>query len=54
MFDNLTKNLEKAIKSLKGHGCITEINIATTLKEIRRSLVQADVNYKVAKQVTDA
>ena len=54
MFENLSKNLEKAIKSLKGEGRITDINIATTLKEIRRSLVQADVHYKIAKQVTDA
>lgn len=54
MFESLSKNLEKAIKSLKGQGRITEINIAATIKEIRRSLVQADVHYKVAKQVTDA
>ncbi|WP_243018044.1 MULTISPECIES: signal recognition particle protein [Candidatus Cardinium] len=54
MFESLSKNLEKAIKSLKGQGRITEINIASTIKEIRRSLVQADVHYKVAKQVTDA
>ncbi|TDG95184.1 signal recognition particle protein [Cardinium endosymbiont of Culicoides punctatus] len=54
MFENLSKNLEKAIKSLKGQGRITEINVASTIKEIRRSLVQADVHYKVAKQVTDA
>ncbi|AXI23870.1 signal recognition particle protein [Cardinium endosymbiont of Sogatella furcifera] len=54
MFQSLSKNLEKAIKSLKGQGRITEINIAATIKEIRRSLVQADVHYKIAKQVTDA
>ena len=54
MFQSLSKNLEKAIKSLKGQGHITEINIASTIKEIRRSLVQADVHYKIAKQVTDA
>lgn len=54
MFESLSKNLTKAIKSLKGQGRITEINIASTIKEIRRSLVQADVHYKVAKQVTDA
>ncbi len=54
MFENLSKNLEKAIKTLKGQGRITDINIATTVKEIRRSLVQADVHYKVAKQVTDS
>ena len=54
MFNDLSKNLEKAIKTLKGQGRITEINIASTIKEIRRSLVQADVHYKVAKQVTDS
>ncbi|HLP34457.1 MAG TPA: signal recognition particle protein [Amoebophilaceae bacterium] len=54
MFENLSKNLEKAIKTLKGQGRITDINIAATVKEIRRSLVQADVHYKVAKQVTDS
>ncbi|AWN81706.1 signal recognition particle protein [Candidatus Cardinium hertigii] len=54
MFEHLSKNLEKAIKSLKGQNRITDINIAATVKEIRRSLVQADVHYKVAKQVTDA
>ncbi|MGI2257306.1 signal recognition particle protein [Candidatus Cardinium hertigii] len=54
MFQSLSANLERAIKSLKGQGRITEINIAATIKEIRRSLVQADVHYKVAKQVTDA
>lgn len=53
MFQSLSKNLEKAIKTLKGQGRITEINIAATIKEIRRSLVQADVHYKVAKQLTD-
>ncbi len=53
MFENLTQNLEKAIKTLRGQGRITEINVATTVKEIRRALIQADVDYKVAKQVTD-
>ena len=54
MFDNLRQNLEKALQTLKGKGRITEINIAATVKEIRRSLIKADVHYKVAKQVTDA
>lgn len=53
MFDNLSSKLEKAFQTLKGQGQITEINIATTVKEIRRALVDADVNYKVAKEVTD-
>ncbi|MBC6400203.1 MAG: signal recognition particle protein [Ekhidna sp.] len=53
MFDNLSVKLDKAFKTLKGQGQITEINIATTVKEIRRALVDADVNYKVAKEVTD-
>lgn len=53
MFDNLTLKLEKAIKTLKGQGRITEINVATTVKEIRKALIDADVNYKVAKEVTD-
>ncbi len=53
MFDNLSSKLDKAFQTLKGHGQITEINIATTVKEIRRALVDADVNYKVAKEVTD-
>lgn len=53
MFDNLRKNLEKALQTLKGQGRITEINIATTVKEIRRALIKADVHYKIAKQVTD-
>ena len=54
MFESLSQNLDKAFKTLKGQGRITEINIATTVKEIRRALVKADVHYKVAKQVTDA
>ena len=53
MFDNLSVKLDRAFKTLKGQGQITEINIATTVKEIRRALVDADVNYKVAKDVTD-
>ncbi|MFT7035901.1 MAG: signal recognition particle subunit SRP54 [Cyclobacteriaceae bacterium] len=53
MFDNLSVKLDKAFKSLKGQGRITEINVATTIKEIRRALIDADVNYKVAKDVTD-
>lgn len=54
MFDNLSYKLDQAFKTLKGQGSITEINVATTVKEIRRALIDADVNYKVAKQVTDA
>ena len=53
MFDNLTERLDKAFKTLKGQGNITEINIASTIKEIRRALVEADVNYKIAKDFTD-
>ena len=53
MFDNLSLKLEQAFKTLKGQGQITEINVASTVKEIRKALVDADVNYKVAKQVTD-
>ncbi|MEQ8629656.1 signal recognition particle protein [Ekhidna sp.] len=53
MFDSLSVKLDRAFKTLKGQGQITEINIATTIKEIRRALVDADVNYKVAKDVTD-
>ncbi|MEM6643536.1 MAG: signal recognition particle protein [Bacteroidota bacterium] len=53
MFDNLSVKLDKAFKTLKGQGQITEINIASTVKEIRRALIDADVNYKVAKEVTD-
>ncbi len=53
MFDNLSVKLEHAFKTLKGQGQITEINVATTVKEIRRALIDADVNYKVAKEVTD-
>ena len=53
MFDNLSSKLDRAFKTLKGTGKITEINVATTVKEIRRALIDADVNYKVAKEVTD-
>ncbi|MEQ8924208.1 MAG: signal recognition particle receptor subunit alpha, partial [Fulvivirga sp.] len=53
MFDNLSLKLDKAFKTLKGQGSITEVNVATTMKEIRRALIDADVNYKVAKDVTD-
>ncbi|MDX2305393.1 MAG: signal recognition particle protein [Microscillaceae bacterium] len=53
MFDNLVARIDKAVKTLKGKNRITEINVATTVKEIRRALVDADVNYKVAKDVTD-
>ena len=53
MFDNLSQKLDKAFKTLKGQGRITEINVATTAKEIRKALIDADVNYKVAKTVTD-
>ncbi|WP_276496156.1 signal recognition particle protein [Pontibacter litorisediminis] len=53
MFDNLSNKLDRAFKTLKGQGSITEINVATTIKEVRRALVDADVNYKVAKTVTD-
>jgi len=53
MFTNLTEKLEGAFKQLKGEGKISEINIATTVKEIRRALVDADVNYAIAKEVTD-
>src|SRR3954468_20967749 len=53
MFDSLQERLEGAFKNLKGEGRITELNVATTLKEIRRALVDADVNYKAAKEFTD-
>ncbi len=53
MFENLTAKLERSFKILKGEGRITEINVAETLKEIRRALIDADVNYKVAKSFTD-
>src|SRR5678816_3621694 len=53
MFESLSDKLESAFKNLKGQGRITELNIASTLKEIRRALVDADVNYKIAKEFTD-
>ncbi|MBN2481656.1 MAG: signal recognition particle protein [Bacteroidales bacterium] len=53
MFDSLTDRLERSFKILKGEGRITEINVAETVKEIRRSLLDADVNYKIAKSFTD-
>ena len=52
MFENLSQRLDKAIHTLKGHGRITEINVAETLKEVRRALVSADVNFKIAKDFT--
>ncbi len=54
MFQNLSEKLETAFKNLKGQGRVTELNIASTLKDIRRALVDADVNYKIAKEFTDA
>tara|TARA_B100001175_G_scaffold103084_1_gene87477 strand:+ start:563 stop:1891 length:1329 start_codon:yes stop_codon:yes gene_type:complete len=54
MFNNLSQKLDKAFQVLKGHGKITEINVASTLKEIRRALLDADVNYKIAKNFTDS
>lgn len=53
MFENLQDKLNQAFKTLKGQGRITEINVAATVKEVRRALTDADVNYKVAKDVTD-
>lgn len=53
MFENLSDKLERSLKLLKGAGRITEINIAESLKEVRRALIEADVNYKVAKTFTD-
>ncbi len=53
MFDNLSDRLERSFKILKGEGRITDINVAETLKEIRRALLDADVNYKIAKSFTD-
>lgn len=53
MFENLTGKFEKAFKVLKGHGQITEINVAETLKEVRRALLDADVNFKTAKEFTN-
>jgi signal recognition particle subunit SRP54 len=53
MFENLSERLEKSFKVLKGQGRISEINVAETLKEVRRALLDADVNFKIAKQFTD-
>ncbi|MBE6324527.1 MAG: signal recognition particle protein [Bacteroidales bacterium] len=53
MFDNLSERLERSFKLLKGEGRITEINVAETVKDIRKALLEADVNYKTAKQFTD-
>lgn len=53
MFDNLQDRLDDAFKTLKGKGQITEVNVASTVKEIRRALVEADVNYKIAKEFTE-
>ncbi|MFN5544877.1 MAG: signal recognition particle receptor subunit alpha, partial [Bacteroidota bacterium] len=53
MFESLSSKLDKAFKTLKGQGKITEINVAETIKEIRKALLDADVNYKIAKQFTD-
>ena len=53
MFESLSERLDSAFKQLKGEGRISEINIASTVKEIRRALVDADVNYKIAKDFTD-
>lgn len=53
MFQNLTERLESAFKQIKGEGRITELNIAATVKDIRRALIDADVNYKIAKEFTD-
>ena len=52
MFNNLSEKLDKALHVLKGHGKITEVNVAETLKEVRRALLDADVNFKIAKDFT--
>lgn len=52
MFNNLSDKLDKALHTLKGHGSITEVNVAETLKEVRRALLDADVNFKIAKDFT--
>jgi signal recognition particle subunit SRP54 len=54
MFENLSERLERSFKLLKGQGRITEINVAETLKEVRRALLDADVNFRIAKQFTDS
>lgn len=53
MFENLSDKLERAFKVLKGHGQVSEINVAETMKEVRKALLDADVHYKIAKQFTD-
>ncbi|MBE9490421.1 MAG: signal recognition particle protein [Bacteroidetes bacterium] len=53
MFDNLSNKLDKALHVLKGHGSISEVNVAETLKEVRRALLDADVNFKIAKEFTN-
>ena len=53
MFENLSERLDRSFKLLKGEGKITEINVAETLKDVRKALLDADVNYKVAKGFTD-
>src|SRR5699024_10005769 len=53
MFDSLSDRLDSAFKQIKGHANITELNVATTVKEIRRAMVDADVNYKIAKEFTN-
>ena len=53
MFENLSEKLERSFKVLKGEGKITEINVSQTLKEVRKSLIDADVNYKIAKNFID-
>jgi signal recognition particle subunit SRP54 len=53
MFENLSEKLDRSFKLLKGQGRITEINVAETLKDIRKALLDADVNFKIAKTFTD-
>jgi signal recognition particle subunit SRP54 len=53
MFENLSEKFERAFKVLKGQGQISDINVAETLKEVRKALLDADVNYKIAKQFTE-
>lgn len=53
MFESLSEKLDRSFKVLKGHGHITEINVAETLKEVRKALLDADVSYKIAKQFTE-
>ena len=53
MFENLSSKITTAMRTLKGKGRITDVNVASTVKEIRKALMDADVNYKVAKEITD-